>query len=361
MHSKSILFITPYPPGEAPSQRFRFEQYLKLLKNKGFSIDFQPFLTEGGWFTLYKDGKFILKLYHLTKGFVTRFLTLFKIYKYDFIFIHREASPAGPPVFEWFISKILNKKIIYDFDDAIWLEDPDEVGSIKSKIKWKGKVKRICQWSWKVSAGNQFLAGFAAIYCKNVVVIPTTIDTIHQHTPSSKDSSTSKKLVIGWTGTHSTLQYLKPLVPVIQQLEKEYDFEFLVISNKKPNFKLKSLRFTPWNKQSEIADLQKIDIGIMPLTDDLWSQGKCGFKALQYMALEIPALASPVGVNNQIIDNAINGYLCKTDIDWLKYLRELLHDSVKRQRMGEQARVKIERNYSVSAVSSEFLSLFKVE
>ncbi|UII27795.1 glycosyltransferase [Fulvivirga maritima] len=332
-----------------------------LLKNEGFSIDFQPFLTERGWFTLYKDGKFILKLYHFTKGFVTRFFTLFKIYNYDFIFIHREASPAGPPVFEWFISKILNKKIIYDFDDAIWLEDPDESGSFKSKVKWKSKVKRICQWSWKVSAGNQFLADFASNYCKNVVITPTTIDTEHQHTPTLKESSPSQKLVIGWTGTHSTLQYLTPLIPIIEVLEKEYEFDFLVISNKKPGFPLKSLKFIPWNKKSEIADLQKIDIGVMPLSDDLWSQGKCGFKALQYMALKIPALASPVGVNTQIIDNGINGYLCKTDNDWLKYLRELLKDSEKRQRMGEQARVKIESNYSVSAVSSKFLSLFKVE
>ncbi|UII21833.1 glycosyltransferase [Fulvivirga ligni] len=362
MHSKSILFITPYPQGQAPSQRFRFEQYLPILKKNNHQFKISPFLTKKAWDTLYKDGKIISKLYYFFQGFVTRLIDIVRTPYYDFIFIHREATPVGPPFFEWIISKILRKKIIYDFDDAIWLEDPDEKGSIKSMVKWKSKVSSICRWSYKVSTGNEYLAKYAANFCTNVIINPTTIDTEHLHNPDiTVNPKNDENLVIGWTGTHSTLQYLNPLVPIIAELEEIFDFNFIIISNKAPSFKLKSLKFIPWNKNTEIKDLQRFDIGVMPLTNDLWSQGKCGFKALQYMALGIPAIASPVGVNSLIIDDNENGFLCHTREEWKKNIETLIINKDKRKLFGRSARKKVENFYSVSSNSDNFLSLFSLE
>jgi glycosyltransferase involved in cell wall biosynthesis len=191
------------------------------------------------------------------------------------------------------------------------------------------------------------------------VLNPTTIDTLNLHN-TLKDQHT-EKLVIGWTGTHSTIKYLEALIPVIAKLELHFDFEFLVISNKDPQIALKSFRFLEWNKDSEIPDLLKMNIGVMPLEEDPWSQGKCGFKALQYMALGIPALVSPVGVNSIIVDHGMNGFICKDQQDWYEKLELLLKNGEERSRIGKSAREKVRQNFSVTSNTENFLSLFETK
>lgn len=352
-----ILFLVPYPKAQAPSQRFRFEQYFDALNIKNYEYKIQSFLDDQTWNILYKSGHSLAKGFGIIKGFFRRFAILFSLSKYDFIFIHREAAPIGPPIFEWVISKVFNKRIIYDFDDAIWLSDPSE-SRLLAILKWKKKIGQICKWSYKISCGNAYLANFAKEYNDNVVVNPTTIDTLNVHQPELYPHAKSDKLTIGWTGTHSTLFYLKSFIPIIKNIERDYNLEFLVIANRKPEFELSSLRFIPWNAQTEIKDLLQIDIGIMPLTDDQWSVGKCGFKALQFMALGIPCLASPVGVNKQIIKNDVNGILCETDEDWEKGLRLLIKDASKRKSLGTKGRETVKEEYSVDSNTTNFLGLF---
>jgi glycosyltransferase involved in cell wall biosynthesis len=167
-------------------------------------------------------------------------------------------------------------------------------------------------------------------------------------------------VVIGWTGSHSTLKYLRLLQPVLQKLENQFDqVSFLVIADQQPQLRLSRLDFIKWNPITEIEDLLKIDIGIMPLPDDEWSKGKCGFKALQYMALEIPAVISPVGVNIEIISEGIEGFLCRTDEEWLVVLGKLIQDATLREALGKRGRKKIIDSYSVSSNTSNFLSLFE--
>ena len=359
-----ILFLTPYPIGQAPSQRFRFEQYFDILSKRKIKYAIKPFLTQKAWQVFYSGHGLKVALY-LLHGYVRRFFHLLNVPFYHYIFIHREASPVGPPIFEWIIAYVLRKKMVFDFDDAIWLPDPDEQDTVKAKLKWKDKVSKICKWSYKVSCGNNYLAEYAKKHNNSVVVNPTTIDTEHLHNPNlfptPKQDPEIIKPIIGWTGTHSTLQYLNPIIPVIAQLELKFDFTFLVIANVNPNYSLKSFKFLPWDKSSEIEDLMQIDIGVMPLTDDAWSQGKCGFKLLQYMALKIPSLASPVGINTQLInsEDKISGFLCHTHVDWLSKLELLLTNFKTRYRLGKNGRDKVIRNYSVLSNAENFLSLFE--
>lgn len=353
-----VLFVTPYPHGEAPSQRFRFEQYYQALDKAGIEYDVAPFLDNATWQILYKPGHTLQKVWGILKGFGRRKMLMLRLGKYDRVFIHREASPIGPPVFEWFMAKVLRKKVIYDFDDAIWLSNTSDNNKIVAGFKWHGKVRSISKWACKVSCGNQYLCEFAKQFNQNVVLDPTTIDTVNLHN-KIKDQRT-EKVVIGWTGTHSTVQYLNDLVPVLQKLEQQYDFEFRVISNREPDIKLRSLRYVPWNKETEIDDLLQFNFGLMPLRDDKWAKGKCGFKALQYMALGMPAIVSPVGVNTAVVDNGTNGYICSTAIEWEKAIESLLANAELRTNMGAQARKKIVDHYSVLSNSGVFLSLFSV-
>ncbi len=356
----NVLFLVPYPLDESPSQRFRFEQYFGLLFKEGHYYKVQSFLDKQSWREFSQPGKLHSKVMMLCKGFARRLSILLHLRSYDFVFIHREAAPLGPPVFEWLTAKIFSKKIIYDFDDAIWLTDQQDESYFFKCLKWRSKVASICRWSYKVSCGNTYLCDFALKFNHCVVHNPTTIETEKLHAPLANANGKGDRLVVGWTGSHSTLKYLKLLEPVLEGFRTRYPaVEFLVIADREPPLTIKPLTFKPWDVNTEIQDLARIDIGIMPLPDDEWSQGKCGFKALQYMALEIPTVASRVGANTSIIDHEVNGFLASTDEEWLQYLALLAENKSLREKIGKNGREKVVNQYSVRANSSTFLSLFR--
>ena len=354
--TKRILFLVPYPLGIAPSQRFRFEQYFDILKSNGFDFDVKTYLDERAMIYLYEPGNFVRKVWKVKLGLLKRFVQLFTLFKYDFVFVHREAAPVGPPIFEWIITKVFRKKVIFDFDDAIWLKNTSSTNSVISLFKRYRNAENVCSWAWKVSCGNDYLADHARKFNQYVVVNPTTIDTENLHNRVKQYSG--EKITIGWTGTHSTIKYLDALIPILKKLENEFDFNFLVIADRQTDFDLKSLQFVPWNKQSEIDDLLKMDVGVMPLEDDKWAKGKCGFKALQYMALGIPAIVSPVGVNTKIVDHGANGWICQSPEEWEQTLRQILEKQIELKTFSTAARTKIEAHYSVKSNTPNFLHLF---
>lgn len=355
---KSILFISPYPHDTAPSQRFRFEQYIPLLESEGWTTEQVSFWGVKAWKNLYRQGKVFSKAYYLFIAIIQRYFLLLKINRYDFIFIHREFSPIGFPIAVFIMSQWMKKKIIFDFDDAIWIPNVSDSNRWFSFLKVYDNTRRIIRWSYRVSCGNQYLCNYALQYNSNSVVIPTTLDTDKTHAYIRE--MPIEKFVIGWTGTHSTMRYLDDIIPVIEKLENEFShLEFRVIADIKPAYHLKSLVFVPWNKSTEANDLAQFTVGIMPLQHDPWSEGKCGFKALQYLSMGIPALVSPVGVNTSIIQHEVNGFLCSDQADWESTLRQLILHPEKVSGMAETCRKTVIENYSVNAIKKDFLSLFQ--
>jgi glycosyltransferase involved in cell wall biosynthesis len=354
---KDVLFIVPYPLHRAPSQRFRVELYEPILRENQVSYDILPFMDEATWNVIYKQTSAVRKISGMLKGYQNRWRSLSRIRHYQFIFIHREAAPLGPPLFEWVIAKVLKKKILYDFDDAIWIPNTSRVNKMASWFKAFWKVKYICKWSYKVAAGNDYLYQYAKQYNNNVELLPTCVDVERGHYKIRQHHA--HKPVLGWTGSHSTLFYLNEIVPVLRELQEEIDFSFLVIADKNPELDLKDWQFVPWDEKTEQDDLLKMDVGIMPLKADAWSEGKCGFKLIQYMALGIPPVASPVGVNKKIVDEGVNGFLCETKEEWKVKLKMLLTDENLRKKFGEKGREKIVNEYSTQSQQQRFLSLFE--
>ena len=354
-----ILFLVPYPPGRAPSQRFRFEQYLEALTEAGHSYRLESFLSVATWDILYKPGQTLAKVRGIVAGFGRRLALLGQVPAYDLVFIHREAAPIGPPVLEWVIAKVLRKRIIYDFDDAIWLKDPAGESGFIGRLKWQQKVSSLCRWAWKNSCGNTYLCSYARQFNAIAVLNPTTLDTNRLHN-QVRDQLQPGRLVIGWTGTHTTLRHLDLIWPVLRRLEAEgHDFEFCVIANQPPiDPGLRGFRFQPWHRATEIADLLTFHVGLMPLVDDPWARGKCAFKALQYMALGIPALVSPVGMNTEVVADGQNGFVCATPGQWYTALQQLLAQPTLRAELGVAARRTIVERYSVEANTLNFLALF---
>lgn len=353
-----VLFLVPYPVGEAPSQRFRFEQYFSLLRENGIEYQVQSFLPASHWRIFHQRGNLHMKIVVLFQGFLRRIKSLFTARQFDFVFIHREATPIGPPLIEFVLARILRKRIIYDFDDAIWLTDRAGENALQRVIKWRSKVKHICRWSYRVSCGNAYLSEYATRLNPRVICNPTTIDTKALHVPADTPKS-NDSIVIGWTGSHSTLKYLHLIEGVLARLAAQCsNIRIRVIADQNPELAIPGFEFCRWNKESEIADLMAIDIGIMPLPDDDWSRGKCGFKQLQYMALEIPGVASAVGANLSIIDHGVNGFLASSDAEWYEYLGTLIRDSDLRRKIGKAGREKVHQAFSVTSNAELFLGLF---
>ncbi len=351
-----VLFVVPYPHAAAPSQRFRYEHFLNELEENNIRFRVSSFWNRKTWSILYLSGRRVIKVSGLILGLAKRFFLLFSAPQYDFIFIHREATPIGPPWFEWIIHKIFRRKIIFDFDDAIWIPAVSKNNTAAKKFRNFGKTAHICRWANKVCTGNSFLANYAKQFNTQVYIIPTVVNTEQSHNRLQVQQSV--RPAVGWTGTFSTLEYLNMIVPVLQQVQEKIDFTFFVIADKDPKLPLKNYCFVPWEKDTEIEDLLRFHIGLMPLTDSDISRGKCGFKAIQYMALGIPVLLSPVGVNKEIVQDGINGYLCSSSEEWENRLTQLLLHAAVRTEMGIAARKRIEEAYSVSAVREQFLRLF---
>ncbi|RYD52432.1 MAG: glycosyltransferase [Sphingobacteriales bacterium] len=355
-----MLFLLPYPVQVAPSQRFRVEAYFPVLEAAGLHWKCAPFFDAAGWQVLYRKGAMVQKGWAVIKGFLKRlYTTLLVAPRYRVIFVHREAAPLGPPVFEWLLSKVFRKKLIYDFDDAIWIPNVSANNQLARRLKAFWKIGRICSYAHTVVGGNDFLCAYARQHnmSGSVVKIPTVVDTTHRY--NRLQNTTSGTVTVGWTGSHSTLPYLDAIMPVLQELQAEIPFTFVVIADKKPSLPLQDWVFIPWSPQTEIDDLLAIHIGVMPLASDSWSEGKCGFKLIQYLALGIPAVASPVGVNTVIIEEGINGFLAATPQSWKNALRTLLEEVYLRQRMGQAGRLKVEEAYSLAAYAPVFLSLFR--
>ncbi|MFN7013942.1 MAG: glycosyltransferase family 4 protein [Bacteroidia bacterium] len=281
---------------------------------------------------------------------------IFTSNKYDIIFIQRECFMLGTSFFEKQFAKS-RAKIIFDFDDSIWLQNVSEANKTFAWLKKPEKTSEIIRYSNLVFAGNNYLKEYALNFNKNILVIPTTIDT-QEYFPKKKLKS--GKLTIGWSGSITTIQHFEYAVDFLLRLKNKYNeiIEIKVIGD--ANYKNEKLGVVgkAWNKETEIEDLQQFDIGIMPLPDDEWAKGKCGLKGLQYMALEIPTVMSPVGVNTEIIRDGENGFLAATEEEWIEKLSLLIESPDLREKLGKAGRKTVVEKYSVEANKQKYLDAF---
>lgn len=277
-----------------------------------------------------------------------RIKLILKARHYDVVVIQKKTSFKE---IELAFMKFLNSNIIFDYDDAVMFHELEHSKPLTGKdvIKFLRTIK-YCK---AVIAGNRFLAGFAEPNCRNVYVLPTPIDT---DCYKLKDYSESKdNLTIGWIGVAGNLRYLERCETALKNISEKYPHTVLkIISN--DSIKLNGVRteFKRWRLEDEIEDLRSLDIGIMPLDDTLWARGKCGYKILQYMGVGVPAIASPVGINSELIQHGENGFLAHNTEDWFKYLDLLVKNAEYRRIIGLKGRETVEKQYSVKKYTNEY-------
>lgn len=351
-----VLAIVPSIYDTSPGQRFRLEQWEPLLEEYGVEITYAPFETEELKNVLYQGGRTLEKAKTVLKNFRKRMAEMKNVRDYDLIYVFREAAIFGPPFAEKKIAAS-GVPMVFDFDDAVFESYVSPTNGYLSYLKFPGKTATTVKLSAHVMAGNPYLEKYSRQYNDNVTVIPTTIDTEKYQVVEKQDSD--EVITIGWSGSHSTVQHLDTLRETLIELAKERNFRLRVIGTadyKLPGVDTEAMQ---WRSETEVTDLERIDIGIMPLPDDRWSKGKCGLKALQYMALGIPTVCSPVEVNSVIIQDGENGFLADSKDEWINKLKQLIDSYELRQKIGSKGRETVERSYSARSQAPRVYKLFK--
>jgi glycosyltransferase involved in cell wall biosynthesis len=354
---KRILFIADHRPDRSPGQRYRFEQYFDVLQRHGFQCTLSYVLNAEDDRIFYRPGNYLRKAFIVAKSFWVRWCDWKKRSDYDIIFIFRNCVLTGSLYFEkkWVGS---GKPIVFDFDDAIWKNDTSAANRMFGWLKRPEKINYTLQHSRIILAGNAYLAKYASQFNSNVMVIPTTIDMDQYQV----NLSTPKKdqIVIGWTGSITTIKHFVWARPSLLEIKKKYGnkVRFVVIGDEQFIDRELDIQGQKWYAATEAQDLCEVDIGIMPLPDDEWTQGKCGLKGLQYMALGIPPVLSPVGVNKTIIQHGVNGLLACQMEDWTAALSLLIEDGELRRRLGEQARNTVSTYYSKASWENAYVEVF---
>lgn len=352
---KKILFIVDHRLNRSPSQRYRFEQYLNYFEAQGFHWELSEIISQQDDAVFYGAGNYLKKVWIILKSFYIRWKDLRRAKQFDLIFIQREALLVGSSFFEKKLYK--RRPVIFDFDDSIWLLDTSPENKKFEFLKNPDKTKINIQHAHAVIAGNRFLANYAKQFNANTFIIPTTIDTdFHKPKPELRQKD---KIVIGWSGSISTIKHFEIAIPVLKALHQKYPGKLEVHVIGQGNYTQPELNVISknWSAKSEVDDLNAFDIGIMPLPDDEWVKGKCGLKGLSYMACGVATVMSKVGVNPEIITQGKNGFLASDTAEWVDHLSRLIENRDLREAIGAEGRETVVKNYSVNANKHTYLEV----
>lgn len=352
-----ILFIAAHRPDRSPSQRYRFEQYFDFLRENGYECELSYILSEADDKAFYSSGSITQKFLITLKSARKRMKDVIRSNQYDILFVQREAFMTGSSFFEKRFSKS-TAKLVFDFDDSIWLLDTSNANKMWAWMKSAKKTGQIISVADVIFAGNNYLSDYAKQFNNNVKIIPTTIDTkLFQR---KTDYSNSEKICIGWSGSLTTIKHFEAALPYLKQIKKKYgdNVFFKVMGDDTYYNKELDIKGIPWASNSEVDVLSSFDIGIMPLPDDQWVKGKCGLKGLSYMALEVPTIMSAVGVNPDIIADGVNGFLASTDEEWMDRLSQLIESFELRRTIGKKGRETVEKYYSYGSQKNNYLNAF---
>jgi glycosyltransferase involved in cell wall biosynthesis len=351
----NVLAWVPQEPDTSPGQRFRIEQWEPVLRGEGIRITFSPFADHALGELLKRPGALAAKARGVVSALVRRLREARGAQGFDLVYVFREGALLGPALAERLLAKS-GVPFVFDFDDSVWVRYVSQANPSFSWLRFPGKTATLCRRARHVLAGNTFLADYARRYNPRVSVVPTTIDT-ERYSPAARRPG--RVPVIGWTGSYSTARYLAPLRGVLQRLRRRHEFRVVVVGA--PGFELPGveLELRPWRSATEVEDLADIDIGIMPLDDTEWERGKCGLKALQYMAMGIAAVVSPVGVNAEIVGNGESGLLAASAEEWERALERLLADPELRGRLGQAGRRVVETGYACRVHAPRVAAAFR--
>ena len=326
-----VLFLVPRL--EKASTRYRVLQYFPTLDENG--IDHE--IVE-----LSSRSRNLVRLYK-------------QIRSADVVFIQKKLFTS----LELFWVCRAAKRLVYDFDDAVMFKE--KTASLFRQARQMNRFKRTVQRADLVLAGNRYLMGQAQIFNKNTTLLPTVLDMTRYVEKRGKLEG-NQAVTLGWIGSKGTLPYLRGISPALETLGQRWPrLKLKIVAD--DFFDLQHMEVVKkiWKSEEEIADLHSFDIGLMPLADDVWTRGKCGFKLLQCMAVGLPVVCSPVGVNAEVVSDGLVGFQATSQEEWVAKLGTLIADANLRRAMGRHAREVVLKGYSFAVTAPLFISCLSGE
>ena len=347
-----VLALASYP-AEAAATRYRLAQFVAPLAERGITLTIHPFLDSKQFEGLYHHGSLPRTAIGLLKSAALRLGDVLAAGKADLVLVQREAMMFGPPVIEWLVTRALHRPMVLDLDDATYVSYTSPTyGGMGKALKWFSKTDDLIRWAALVTCGNSSIAEYVSSKGAQARIIPTVVDT-DIFRPEPRPAS-EEPIVLGWVGTHSTFPYLKSVFPALSSLAKKYRFRLKVVGAGKDEIDLPGVEVEnlSWDLGREVEDFQSIDIGLYPLDVSLysgWAAGKSGFKAVQYMAVGIPYVATPVGGAAEIGEAGVTHLFATTHDEWYGALEALISDAARRRSMGEAGRRHVVEHYGLPA------------
>ncbi|MDQ2936987.1 MAG: glycosyltransferase family 4 protein [Acidobacteriota bacterium] len=346
-----VLALSSYPI-ETASTRYRVAQFVKPLSEQGIILTILPFFDSQLQASIYKRAEWPRTALRIARATLRRVREVWRAHEADVLFVQREAMIFGPPVLEWLAVRVLRRPMVLDLDDATYVPYTSPTyGRLGKALKWTGKTDKLIRWASVVTCGNRNIAEYVSSKGATARIIPTVVNTeVFRPVPKLQN----RQPVLGWIGTHSTFPYLQSIFPVLQHLAATHRFKLKIVGAGVEEVKVLGLEVEnlKWKLEREVEDFQSIDVGLYPVNPEFyaenWAGGKSGFKAIQYMAVGIPYVASPVGAIEDIGEHGITYFQARTDEEWLDALGKLLSDSKLRSTMGAAGRSHVVKHYCLS-------------
>ena len=347
---KVICFLSTW---YGPSGRFRFLQYEEEFVKKGYKMKYTAIYPMRHYTPNYSARLLNIIINRLIEPLriISVLLNGFRLPFYDAVYLNKDLSPSVRIMWMEKYFLFFNKNIYFDLDDAVFLG---------SGGKRDDKFKEFFPKLKGIIVSNKYLKEYAVKYNPSTNIIPMGID-LETYTPKQFDT-TRQEMIIGWSGSDRSYETTFPsVIPTLIKLGKRHPIKILIIKNSDPNLIIENVKvlFIPWTKETEVDSIKIMDIGLMPLIEDEFQRYKSALKALQYMAVGIPALVSPIGINTSIVDDGINGFHCKTEQDWIDNIEKFILNRELIETMGKAARTKIEQQHALSVLIEDYGSVIK--
>lgn len=357
-----VLALAPYP-NEAACTRYRAEQFVQPLANRGITMTVRPFIDARLFERLYQQGSWAPTTIGLLQSALLRLRDVVTASTADVVFVQREAMLVGPPVIEWLTKRVLRRPMVLDLDDATYVSYTSPTyGRVGRILKWFGKTDDLIRWADAVICGNRFIADYVASKGARARIIPTVVDTnIFRPVEHQRDNA---EPVLGWIGTHSTFPYLEAIFPVLIDLAKRHKFRLRIVGAGRDAVELRGIAAEniPWTLGREVEHFQSLDIGLYPIDESLyegWASGKSGFKAIQYMAVGVPYVATPVGGSREIGEPGQTHLDATTPDEWYRALDELLSNPEQRRLMGAAGREYALQHYALEDQADKLAAVLR--
>ncbi|MCW2992474.1 MAG: hypothetical protein JWM73_3068 [Solirubrobacterales bacterium] len=352
-----VLVLTPYLYGTAPGPRSSIELWERVLEPAGIQLDYAAFESDRLHRIIYRPNESRAKAAEMVRCYGRQLGTVGRLSDYDAALIYREAALIGPALIERLAARKV--PLIYQLDDPLYVPYRSIHNGYLSYLKFFGKVRSIAGLSAVTVVNSPQHAEYVAPHARRIVEVPSVVDAdTYTYVPPEREPGSP--VTIGWSGSSTTVGNLQVIEPVLRELGARDDVRLKFIGGGDFGLPRVAHEAQQWSAATEIDDLRSLDIGLLPLPDNPWNRRKFYLKLVQYMALGIPAVCTPLGTNPQVVDHGETGFLAETLDDWRALLGRLIDEPELRRDMGRRAAEEAQRHYTLQANADKIVSAFAV-